>query len=171
MCLIKHPSDDTYLTLKWNKFDWHNFVMGGIEEGEDTETAGRREILEETGFKNLKHLKTLPLVMNSKFYALHKEVNRNIHTTVELYQLENLDQDATKREAHEDFETEWIKYDNLPELKPVAELPYILQWLRDDRVIYTDEGVLINSGMFSGMETSQAREEIVAWLEQRSWTS
>ncbi len=167
MCLIKHPIDDLYLTLRWNKFDWHNFVMGGIEEGEDSQKAGRREILEETGYKNLKHLKTLPLVMNSKFYAAHKEVNRNIHTTVELFQLENLDQAETKREEHEDFKTEWTKYDNLSQLKPVAELPYILQWLKDDRVIYTDEGVLINSGSFSGMETSQAREEIVAWLEQR----
>ncbi len=167
MCLIKHPTDDKYLTLRWNKFDWHNFVMGGIEEGENSEKAGLREVLEETGYKNLKHLKTLPLVMNSRFYAQHKELNRNIHTTVELFQLENLDQDETKRESHEDFEIEWTKTDNLSMLKPVAELPYILQWLKEDRVIYTDEGILINSGVFGGMETSQAREEIVAWLEKR----
>jgi len=167
MCVIKHPTDDLYLTLKWNKFDWHNFVMGGIKEGEDSQAAGRREILEETGYKNLKHVGTLPLVMNSRFYAKHKEVNRNIHTTVMLFQLENLEQVEVKREEHEDFEVEWIKPDQLPNLKPVAELPYILQWMKEGRVLFTGEGVLMNSGAFDGMETSQAREEIVAWLEQR----
>jgi len=168
MCLVKYSVEDKYLTLKWNKFDWHNFVMGGIEDGENPEVAGRREILEETGYKNLKHIDTLPLVMNSKFYAQHKEVNRNIHTTVVLFQLENLDQDETKREAHEDFEVEWINPDYLPNLKPVAELPYILEWLKKGRVLFTGEGILMNSGAFDGMETAQAREEIVAWMEERS---
>jgi len=33
---------------------------------------------------------------------------------------------------------------------------------------YTGEGALINSGAFDGMSTSDAREEIVAWLEEQS---
>lgn len=33
--------------------------------------------------------------------------------------------------------------------------------------LYTGEGKLVNSGMFDGMLSSEAREEIVAWLEQR----
>lgn len=32
---------------------------------------------------------------------------------------------------------------------------------------YTGEGVLVNSGSFTGMRTEQAREEITAWLEQQ----
>lgn len=38
----------------------------------------------------------------------------------------------------------------------------------DSEVTYTGEGVLINSGMFDGAITSDAREEIVAWLEQQN---
>lgn len=38
----------------------------------------------------------------------------------------------------------------------------------DSEVTYTGEGVLINSGMFDGAVTSDAREEIVAWLEQQN---
>jgi leucyl-tRNA synthetase len=167
MCLIKHPDNDQYLTLRWNKFDWHNLVMGGIEDGEDFETAARREIKEETGFTNLKFIKTLPLRMNSKFYAAHKRLNRNIHTTVMLFQLENLDQGETMREEHEDFETEWVESNELPSLQPVSELPYILEWVEHDRVLFTGEGVLMNSGQFDGMPSSDAREEIVAWLEKQ----
>ena len=36
-----------------------------------------------------------------------------------------------------------------------------------DEKIYHGEGVLVNSGQFDGMHTSEAREEIVAWLEQQ----
>jgi leucyl-tRNA synthetase len=33
---------------------------------------------------------------------------------------------------------------------------------------YHGEGVLMNSGIFNGMQSSEAREEIVAWLEQEA---
>jgi leucyl-tRNA synthetase len=167
MCVVKHPTDDTYVTLRWNKFDWHNFVMGGVEDGEDVETAARREILEETGYKNLKLVSKMPLQMNSKFYAAHKQLNRNIHTTVMLFQLDNLDQIETKREAHEDFVTEWTKYNDLSKLAPITELPFIIDWLDSNKVVFTGEGILMNSGRFDGIATSVAREEIVAWLEEQ----
>ena len=33
--------------------------------------------------------------------------------------------------------------------------------------IFHGEGILVNSGMFDGMSSSDAREKIVAWLEER----
>ena len=166
MCLIKHPTDDLYLTLRWNKFDWHNFVMGGIEDEEDAETAAKREITEETGYIDIKIIDKMPLVMNSKFYAAHKGVNRNIHTTVILCQLNSLDQQQTAKEEHEDFDVEWIKPNKLNSLKPIAELPYILKWLAGESIMFTGDGVMTNSGKFSGMQSSETREKIVAWLEE-----
>lgn len=167
MCVIKHPKENKYLTLRWNKLDWHTLVMGGIEEGEDFETAGRREIQEETGYTDLTLVKALPLKINSKFYAKHKELNRSIHTTVLLFQLNDVKAGKTNRDAIEDFEIEWTDYSNLHLLHPVSELPFILKWLAGEKIVYTDEGTLINSGSFDGMESSEAREEIVAWLESQ----
>lgn len=166
MCLIKHPTDNLYLTLRWNKFDWHNFVMGGIEDGEDPESAAIREISEETGYTDIKIVDKMPLVMNSKFYAAHKGVNRNIHTTVVLCQLNSLKQQQTAKEEHEDFDAEWTNPNELGSLKPVAELPYILKWIAGESVMFADDGVMVNSGKFSGMQSSDVREQIVAWLEK-----
>lgn len=168
MCIIEHPSDNTFLTLRWNKHDWHNFVMGGIEEGETAEEAARREIMEETGYTDFSYVGALPLAMKSIFYAAHKDVNRDINTTVLRFKLNSLDHVDTAKEGHEDFVSEWTPKSELHSLQPVAELDYILAWLKGERVLFAGEGVLTNSGAFDGMESSDAREEIVAWLEQQA---
>lgn len=38
----------------------------------------------------------------------------------------------------------------------------------DETGVYSGEGALVNSGHFDGMQSSEAREEIVAWLEQQN---
>jgi leucyl-tRNA synthetase len=167
MCIIEHPSDGTFLTLRWNTQNWHNFVMGGIEDGETAEEAGRREIMEETGYTDFSYVDALPLAMKSVFYAAHKDVNRDINTTVLRFKLNSLDQVETAKESHEDFVSEWTPKSELHALQPVAELNYILSWLKGERVLFTGEGVLINSGAFDGRESSDAREEIVAWFEEQ----
>lgn len=167
MCVIKHPIEDKYLTLRWHKFDWHNLVMGGIEEGETPQESAAREIVEETGYDDFEYVETMPLAINSKFYAKHKDVNRNIITTVMKFQLKSLHQVETKREAHEDFDSEWIDAKDLGTLRPVSELPHIMKWMGGESLLHVGEGQLINSGTFDGLSTSEAREEIVAWLEQQ----
>ncbi len=37
----------------------------------------------------------------------------------------------------------------------------------DESAMYHGEGLLLNSGAFDGMQSSEAREEVVAWLEQQ----
>lgn len=167
MCIIEHPTDGTFLTLRWNKLGWHNFVMGGIENDESAEIAARREITEETGYTDMALVDSMPVKLNSKFYAAHKDVNRDIITKVLRFKLNSLKRVDTNRELHEDFESEWIEKTVLSSLQPVAELGHILKWLNGERLIFQGEGVLINSGTFDGMRSDEAREEIVAWIEQQ----
>ena len=43
----------------------------------------------------------------------------------------------------------------------------VIDGKKDEDGVIVTEGVLINSGTFDGMSTSDAREEVVAWLEQQ----
>jgi leucyl-tRNA synthetase len=166
-CIIKHPTEDKYLTLKWNKYDWHTFVTGGVEDGESIEDAAMREIQEETGYKNLVFKRTMPLKINSRFYAAHKDVNRDIIMNVLEFELKDLERGEQHLESHESFDVVWTDRKDLHTLKPVAELPFIMDWFDGSKMRHPGEGKMINSGDFSGRRSEEVREEIVDWLEQQ----
>ncbi|HSW92138.1 MAG TPA: class I tRNA ligase family protein, partial [Candidatus Saccharimonadales bacterium] len=167
-CIVKHPTEDKYLTLKWTEHDWHTFVTGGVEEGEELIEAAKREIQEETGYKNLSFSRMMPLKVNTNFYAAHKDVNRNIITTVLEFQLTDMERDTQKLEAHESFDVVWTDKKDLETLAPVTELSFIMDWFDGKKMLHVGEGQMINSGEFNGQRSEDVREQIVAWLEQQN---
>ena len=85
---VHDPKTDKYLFVKWKKFPWTSCVLGGIKDDEDIETAARREVLEETGYKNLKFERILGKY-RAEFFAANKDANRDTDATQMLFTLEN----------------------------------------------------------------------------------
>ncbi|MFA6254397.1 MAG: alpha/beta fold hydrolase, partial [Candidatus Paceibacterota bacterium] len=88
LAIVYDPQTKKYLTLRWKKQPWVSFVTGGIEEGEDAIKAAKREILEETGFKNIRLIRSLGYT-EAFFFAAHKDVNRKTHAKHFLFELLN----------------------------------------------------------------------------------
>ena len=65
--------------------------------------------------------------------------------------------------AHDERDFEFAQKFNL-EVKKVIEKPADIE---DDSICYHGEGALINSDQFNGINTADAREGIVAWLESQ----
>ena len=65
--------------------------------------------------------------------------------------------------AHDERDFEFAEKFNLP-VKTVIEKP---ENSEDDEKCYGGEGKLINSGHFNGTDSSDAREMVVAWLEEQ----
>ncbi|MCL2371337.1 class I tRNA ligase family protein [Candidatus Saccharibacteria bacterium] len=167
-CLVKHPEKDEYLTINWTKRGWRTLPKGGIEDGETAEEAARREITEETGYKNLKYLGEMPYCRHSCFYAAHKDINRDITTIYLHFQLEDLDRDQPELdeiEAAEGIEAVWAPRSDLSSLTPHDPLDIITDWLDGKMICHTDCGTMINSGEFDGLLSSDASEKIIAKLE------
>lgn len=159
VAVIKHWSDDSYLCLRWKKNGWQGFVIGGIEDGESAQKAAEREVAEETGYKNLTYKKTLGGVIHSQFYQATKEVNRFAHFEAFLFELT----DGTREEIAEREKTLhdaiWVPKKEVDAFLNREDMKLI--WHRAmDESCYSGFGILVNSGEFSGMSSTEAAKKI-----------
>ncbi|MDR3298155.1 MAG: leucine--tRNA ligase [Candidatus Nomurabacteria bacterium] len=67
--------------------------------------------------------------------------------------------------AHDERDYEFAGKFELPIIK-VIEKP---ENSNDDEACYSGEGKLVNSGVFNGRQSSEVREEMVAWIEGQGW--
>ncbi len=105
--IIRDPRTGKYLGLRWKKVDWDTFVSGGIEPGQTAEEAARAEVLEETGYKNLRLISKLP-VYHAKFYHAPKGVNRFGHFQGFLFELIDDEQEPVSLEEMAEHEPVWL---------------------------------------------------------------
>lgn len=166
ICVIKDKKGK-FITLRWNKLDWHNFVMGGVDDEEDVVEAAKREITEETGFTDVKFVGRMPFALNSIFYAAHKDVNRDIHVDILQFELLSDRKVATNKDVHEDFEVEIVDQQYLKNLRPVGGLEYITRWIDEGDYVYTGEGRIVNSGKYTHLSSQEARTQIVSDMEKK----
>ena len=159
--VVKHPTEDKIIQIQWKKQPWKTFVIGGAEEDESYEDAVRREITEETGYKNFRKIEPLGWQIRASFYAAHKDVNREANTQVFYVELEDLVQEELSAEEQDLHEVVWVPYTDIKKTYgPCAELPFIIENLERGLHAYVGEGILIDSEEFDGMNSVEAGEKI-----------
>ena len=165
--IVINSKDKKVLCLKWKKFPWTTFITGGVEEGEDGMLAAKREILEESGYKNVRYIKTLGGPVQSHFYANHKDENRNALFTCLVFELENEDRQEISADEKEKHEPVWLSWQELQKDKNIKCSEYEI-WLDrffNEAHAFESEGVLIHSGKFNGMDSMIAKKKIVEELK------
>jgi len=110
--IIKHPTDNTYLIAKWSN-GWCGFLTGGIEPGDSVEQTVQKEILEETGFKNVSNIQEMACVSHGLFYHVVKKVNRLARYHLVFAQLEDLEQGVVSEEELAIARFEWVHEDEV----------------------------------------------------------
>lgn len=113
--IIKHPTEQSYLIAKWNN-GWCGLLTGGIEDGDTVEDTVRKEILEETGYKNVGNIQKLDCVSHGLFYHIVKNVNRLAHYHLVFATLKDLEQQAISEEELAIARFIWIKKDEVDEI-------------------------------------------------------
>ena len=156
--IVKHWEQDKYLLLKWKLVDWTTFITGGIENGQTAEEAARTEILEETGYKNLKLIKSIG-VSHSKFFHNPKNVNRFAHFKSFYFELENAEQEEITKEESDKHEIIWMTKKEVEENIVAGGQRWAWDRIESDK-IYTGSGIMINSEEFDGMDSEEAKEKI-----------
>jgi len=159
--IVRNPKTGLILGIKWKKFPWTTFPMGGIDEGEDPITAAKREVYEETGYKNLKVTQSLGGRVVAEYFAAHKDENRISHTSAVCFDLIDEEQDSLSVEEDEKHKVIWMDSKKITaDDMTHAELDVWLSRFGNDPEAYVGEGVLLDSGIFSGKKSEEIKKEI-----------
>lgn len=174
------PGTDKYLSLDHEGRS--RLVSGGREDGEAFEEAAYRELLEEAGYGVVEKMIPLGAPVYSYYVNPMKGGRRSLGYNF-LAIIDSTQASEQHLESHEKFTPQWQTYDQLTEV--VRQYPGgVDHWIEglerakmaacayEEGKLYTQppyngEGLLINSGAFDGTPTSDAREQVVAWLEQQ----
>ncbi len=157
------------LTINWGKEFGGRLTIGGTIEGDESpEQTALREVTEETGYTDLEVIKSGDETYFYKYYAFSKKEAHDVEACFVYVKVKSDNKVDQKLDDFEKgkFKVEWVS-------RELAEREIIepLHRYAFDKFItgscYHGEGVLTNSGQFDGMTTDQAREEIVAWLQQQ----
>jgi len=169
--IIKHPSEDKYLLLK--KLGWeietYSYVNGGIEEGETPEEAAVRELAEEAGYVNYEPLERVTGAYNVELY--HQKKGHNLRAKMHTFvtRLKDLEQNEISELERDTNQLVWANAEKVVSgIHGEGARKAFEKYLGKDIAEHKGEGVLVNSAVFNGMSTADAREEIVAWLEQQN---
>ncbi len=158
IAFVKHWSEDSYLILDWKQVGWHSGVTGGVEDGQTPEEAARAEIHEETGYRNLKLLRVCGKG-HEKFFHVPKNVNRLTHYQCFLFQLENDERDVISDDEAQKHSMRWVPAHLIEHTLTAAAQRFEWRMLQCEGA-YCGDGVLHNSGVFSGLNTEEAGKKM-----------
>lgn len=160
--VVRNPKDDTYLCISWKNLVMRGQVTGGIEAGEDIVEAARREVAEETGYKNLRHIEAPDFTINTVFYHRVKKVNRWAHFHYVFFELENEDREAVAEEEAAQHEAVWVPKNELRSFFTVFEGNVVADIVERGALLHTDGGILKGSAEFDGRSSEDAKWDMVA---------
>lgn len=163
VAIVENPKTGEVLCLDWGtKFGGTLFIGGGLEEGEDPAQCAIREVQEETGYKNLRVIRTTG-ISHHHYYAHSKKVARNIEVTGVHLELVDDEKVNTKLEETEQgkFAVTWLSKDEAEKRVQDANHALYFQTFIRDRV-YTDTGIIKDSAGFDGQDSEAARAAITS---------
>ncbi len=170
VAMVFNPKTNEVLTLDWGqKYGGHLLIGGGIEGEENVIEAAKREIAEETGYKNVKFIEQSE-TCHHHYIAHNKGVNRSCDIVGLSFELENNEQVATNLSIAEQgkFEVKWLNKNEAVNLVKDPLHNYLLQKFAFG-VAYTDvdRGRMVNSGFLDGLIPDEAIKKMTAWLEEK----
>ena len=163
--IIRHNQTGEYL-LQDMSDSRRGFTGGGIEKGETIEEAVRREVAEETGYSIFESIEKL-FVICGHGYKPKKDLNCCDPDTVFLVDVNG---EPTQEKSIEDQTAHtlvWKKENDVGSFINLQHHKFAWDWYRSKSPCFIEEGLAINSDFLNGLNTKEATEKIIAYLEEK----
>jgi leucyl-tRNA synthetase/predicted esterase YcpF (UPF0227 family) len=159
MCIVKHWEKDEYLCQEWNAHEIRAFISGGIEEGEDAVAAGKREIMEESGYTNARFIRQIGDISTVEFYHNIKKSNRRVTFTYLYFELENDEQGHIAAEEVAKHSHHWKKPEEVVPFLTIKEKDALWKTFTSGQTqVHDGDGYMINSGALNGCTNTKAKK-------------
>ncbi|HOX60778.1 MAG TPA: leucine--tRNA ligase [Candidatus Magasanikbacteria bacterium] len=158
--IVLNPKDGKYLCVNWKNFNMHGLITGGVEEGEDIVEAVKREVIEESGYKNLRLVRNPEFAIHTKFFHRVKKQNRWARFQYVFLELENEEREEISADEKEVHELVWKTKKEMETYFTVAEGEFANNLIGNSDYIFVGDGILRDSGEFSDLYSDEARKKI-----------
>jgi leucyl-tRNA synthetase len=163
--IVKHPTEDKYILVKFKKSWEYWFIWGSLEEWETPEVAIKREILEETWYKNCEIEEVLFDLSYSRWYKARKDREEEAREKIFVVKLKDLEQDLSECDEHD-----WINWLTKEEILKTISLKhhkfFFEQYLKENKYFWED-WILINSSDFDWLTSQEAREKLTQYATEK----
>jgi leucyl-tRNA synthetase len=171
--ILRNPQTNQVVVLDWGPREARHggkmLIGGGVENDESYQATAEREIVEETGYKNFKFVHEAEFAGHGYFYSNTKNKNMHVSGKGLLFDLVDEQKSKTNLDHGEKnkFKVTWEPIDKVADMLDDGVHEAFYRYLALGEV-YTGEGLMANSGDFSGTMSEQMREQIVADLSAKA---
>lgn len=167
VALVRDPQSGKILTLDWGNLGGTLLIGGGLEKGEDPVACATREIQEETGYSSVRFVEQSETI-HHHYIAHSKGVNRSIDAVGLYFELTGEERRDLAQTADEQgkFTVRWLSpAEAMAKIKDPLHRYVFEKFING--LVHAGEGILVNSGSYSGLPVTEAKQRIVADLESK----
>lgn len=166
VAVLYNPKTNKFLTINWGNKGGRLFVGGTKNDNESDIECAQREIEEETGYTDLKFIRsTFPI--RHHYFAYNKNKAYVINATGLLFELisDNKKDPNLDEEEKGNFSVEWVSNEQISEI--TDELHCTVFNNLTNPHAYVGDGIHINSDFLNGLGKQDAIDKMIEWLEEK----
>lgn len=165
--VIIHRKDTDEYLLESMADGRKGFMGGGVESGETNEQTVHREVAEETGYLHIEVKKMIIELMGHGFKP-KRDINCLDPDFVYLVEVNGEPEQKRSEEDTAAHEIIWKKESEVIDFINLDHHKFIWNWFINNEECFSDEGIAINSDFLNGLSTTEAKEKMIQYLEEKN---